>query len=95
MKITKMGIDPEHIAKLRELEKIAKLDCDKCPCCGEAKSFDEYFDENIIDKGIIESSGRELIGKWNNRKLYETTYYRCKTCGAMWESEPYEVLREW
>ena len=97
MKITKMGIDLEIIAQMKEAERIEKLDCDKCPCCGETKTADDYyFNDNIHGKGVDEDcSTRKWVGRRKNKKLYETTFYKCYTCGTRWESEPYEVLREW
>ena len=96
MNIIKHGIDLKFLEKLKEAEHIAKLGCDKCPCCGETKTTnDYYFDEHIISKGI-EDDGvvRKWVGRMKDKKLYETAYYKCLTCGARWESEPYEVLKE-
>ena len=92
MKITKHGVDLEAVAQMKEAERIAKLDCDKCPCCGEAKSaYNYYFEEGVEER----CTSREFVGREKNKKLYETTHYQCYTCGAQWESEPYEVLKEW
>lgn len=93
MKITKMGVDLEIIAQMKEAERIAKLGCDKCPCCGEDKTFDYYWEHGVHNKGI-KSTGASRE-KRKDKKLYEVEHYKCKNCEAEWESEPYEVLREW
>lgn len=64
-----------------------------CPCCGETKQFqiihnkftgrDQFIGVDYIStrtecKGIIRT------------KLICTDVFMCHTCGAKWESDPYE-----
>lgn len=88
MRITKSSKDANRFVVARE---IANIDCDRCPCCGEAKTVDRYRQEGIIGKGI--SNG--LIEKTWVRGLFhmrnmKCNCYKCYSCGAEWESEPYQ-----
>lgn len=97
MKIIKLpdSQDEKKIAKAKALEG-----CNVCPCCGETK---EYFDSNEIMKNIVNKTslrllyeGIECLGEFLHGSLFSfykglfVTRYKCHTCGAEWESEPYK-----
>ena len=89
MKITKLPNEqePKYISKQKALEG-----CYKCPYCGEDSSW-EY---NIMVKGYDEGVEQDEIFAnkkvfINLFKIYKKTTFACHTCGAEWESEPYEV----
>lgn len=87
MKITKTPKQANKFAKARE---IANKGCDRCPCCGETKSWSLYQQEGIDGKGIV----KPLFAKTWTRGIFHKRYlkrdkYKCCTCGAEWESSPY------
>lgn len=95
MKITKLPDlqDEKKIAKAKALEG-----CDKCPCCGETK---EYFDPKELLESIINNTplnlydGIKCLGEFIHGSIFALKYsfvtrYKCHTCGAEWESEPYK-----
>lgn len=86
--------DEKKIAKARALEG-----CNVCPYCGETK---EYFDpkrllESIINNISFEYDGIECLGEFLHGSVFAliknlfVTRYKCHTCGAEWESEPYKI----
>lgn len=88
MKITRTA---EQVARAKKAYETAHKGCYKCPCCGETKSDMAYLNEGTINKGI--SGG--VCKSWASG-IFRTRYmrvdcYSCGTCGAQWESEPYEV----
>lgn len=89
MKITKSNRDNE-LSKMRR--EIANKGCDVCPCCGEKKHNYEYIEEGQSNKGI---SGGYIVKNWCKglfkMKYMQVDCYKCYTCGAEWESDPYEV----
>lgn len=80
--------DPLMIAKKKALEG-----CYKCPFCGEDQMIhpaqtailrnEPYHNEGIawIDYYYI----------YRLFKVYQTEVFKCYTCGAEWESEPYFI----
>lgn len=89
MKITrtKQQIDA---AKMRK--EIANNGCDVCPCCGETKSIRDYMDKRIFFKGIKHSTPYCIDKGFIRIKQFYIDRYECLTCGAKWESEPYEWM---
>ncbi len=88
MKITK----PASVVAMTEAQKIAaNAGCQRCPCCGETKTDVEYMKEDIFNKGIsfglISKTWVEGIFRMKHMK---SDCYKCYTCGAEWESEPYQ-----
>lgn len=82
MKITKLpnSIDPKEKEK-----ELATKGCDKCPCCGETKDWLKN------GAGIMAFPLTTEEVKFFSVKYYDKMYYRCFTCGAEWESEPYNM----
>lgn len=76
MKITKTS---DRAAFLKKAKENANKGCDKCPCCGENyKGFSPliktWYEGGILKKG----------------KHMKIDCYTCESCGAEWESDPYE-----
>ena len=88
MKITKTNKDVNN-SNIRK--KIANQGCYICPCCGETKSFHDYVTESGIFKGILDVTCRNYCKGFFKMKYMQVDCYKCETCGAEWESEPYEV----
>ena len=87
MKITKT---PEQIKREQAIRDKANEGCHVCPCCGESKTDIEYaMNEHRYDKGISVSTAEEWEERFFNLRVHKIDQYRCKTCGAEWESEPY------
>lgn len=88
MRITKTAT---RSAVQQTTKEIANLGCNICPCCGEAKTVMEYFNEGIRNKGIFGGLVCKTLAKGLFRPKYmQADCYSCYTCGAQWESEPYE-----
>lgn len=88
MRITKTAT---HSALQQTAKEIANLGCNICPCCGETKTMMEYFNEGVLNRGVFGG----LVCKTWAQGLFHTKHmqvdcYSCETCGAQWESEPYE-----
>lgn len=64
-------------AQLRTQKEIATLGCETCPCCGAPH-------EGIA---VVRSWAKGFF----KMKNYEVQCYRCKECGAEWESDKYIV----
>lgn len=75
MKITKTS---KRMSELKTAKEIANKGCDKCPCCGE------IYNGLPLEKSWYQ--GR-LFRKGRYMKI---DCYTCDSCGAEWESEPYE-----
>ena len=90
MKITKIAT---KVSELDTKRTTANIGCKICPCCRENKSTLEYVKQDFIIKGI--SSGG-ICKQWAEG-IFKTRHmkidcYKCYTCGAEWESEPYEYV---
>jgi hypothetical protein len=89
MKITRSNYDALNDAQRK---KLANVGCDVCPCCGETKNFLEYFKEGILNKGLSEALTCRNYAEGSFKFRYmQVDCYSCYTCGARWESEPYEI----
>ena len=87
MKITRSGEKAEFF---RQNKAKANAGCNVCPCCGETKSVMEYFSYGITNSGISSGTHKCWCEGFFRIKHMKVDCYSCKTCGAKWESEPYE-----
>lgn len=78
MKITRTAKDVQKIEKRRQK---AREGCDVCPCCGNTDIRCSIYPKYVL-RGFF--------------KLREVRIdrYNCDTCGAEWESEPFEELQD-
>lgn len=95
----KILLGKETIDAWKEEQRKANAGCDKCPGCGETSSFHVVRDnENPIHMaGIFKHNPRTFYaGILGFGKLMRVDRYECKTCGVMWESDPYhdEIPKE-
>ncbi len=88
MKITKTAYKASN---LKSLKQTANFGCNKCPCCGETRAMTiERTPLGFVTKGIqsgIQKTWAEGIFKMKHMKV---DCYSCYTCGAEWESDPYQ-----
>lgn len=61
--------------------KKAKEGCDVCPCCGETKKYYQFSNPFC---GIEERE--EYVSPFTFKKI---AIYKCRTCGAKWQSDKY------
>lgn len=87
MKITKTA---DEVKLSRARIKSANAGCDVCPCCGETKSSMEHFRSGELSKGIVSGLSRTWVTGFFKIKHMKCDCYMCLTCGAKWESDPYE-----
>lgn len=87
MKITRTS---EDCSRFKLAKQAANKGCDKCPCCGETKSTLEYLLKGISDKGIISGVVRTWSEGFFRLRNMKCDHYHCLSCGAMWESDPYQ-----
>ena len=87
MKITKTS-DKAYFLKIAEIN--ANKGCDKCPCCGETNQSIEYLLTGEPNKGIVSGLQKTWAEGFFKIKNMKCDCYHCFTCGAQWESEPYE-----
>lgn len=83
MKITK---DSRDASKLKSDKTRANAGCDVCPCCGENKYCWEY---HSLSRGLSAPISRAWSEGVFKPKFFKVNCYRCNTCGAEWESDPY------
>ncbi len=67
----------------------ANIGCDKCPCCGESKLTLHYIKRGILNKGILQGIEKTWVSLFGMKNM-KCDCYKCCTCGAEWESEPYQ-----
>ncbi len=88
MRITKT---PLQHAAFENARKKANTGCGICPCCGETKSTTDYIKIGILNKGVrkggLNKTWADGIFHMRNMKC---DCYKCYSCGAEWESEPYQ-----
>ena len=88
MRVTRTSQDHEDRMTRKA---IANRGCNVCPCCGETKTVMEYFNDEVLHKGIFGGLTCKSWAKGLFRLKYmQTDCYSCETCGAKWESDPYE-----
>lgn len=87
MRITRTS---DRVTALNNAKRVANMGCDKCPCCGETKRSVDYFIHGEFNKGIVDGLQRSWVQGFFNMKSMKCDCYSCLTCGAKWESEPYE-----
>lgn len=87
MKITKTS---DRVAFLNNAKMVANKGCNRCPCCGETKSSMEYTSIGEWHKGIISGLSKSWVTGLLWMKNMRCDCYSCLTCGAEWESDPYE-----
>lgn len=87
--------------KLDSLEaerRNANKGCHICPSCGEYRQAWQCSEEinpfsfTLNDKGILIESDSGLLKKDHVIYNYCVDRYRCLTCGALWESEPFMLI---
>ena len=76
MKITKY---PDDMDPYKIAEDLARKECKVCPCCGRRENVMERWCDNKKTVGIV------------HRKTINYLSFRCWSCGAMWDSEPFET----
>ena len=87
MRITKSS----KMASREQSEKeIANAGCRKCPCCGEEKTLIQYISEGVSGKGISGGVCKTWAEGFIHMKHMKCDCYHCHTCGAEWESDPYQ-----
>ena len=72
------------------MKNIANAGCDRCPFCGEDKRDIQYFSEGVTNKGISGGVQKSWVEGVFRPRHMKCDCYRCETCGATWESEPYQ-----
>lgn len=77
MKVTKTS---DRASFLKIAKSNANKGCSKCPCCGKAYNrlllppIKTWYEGGFFKKG----------------KSMKVDCYTCDSCGAQWESDPYE-----
>lgn len=84
MKITK---NPNKLSIFEQNKIKANDGCDRCPVCGETR---QWFFDGERSYGISDGIYREFHKGFFFIKSIRVNCYHCDTCGAEWESEPYQ-----
>ena len=77
-------------ANLNMSKQNANIGCNVCPCCGETKDSFNYFAAGKSRKGLLRGLQKTWVEGLFKMKNMKCDCYKCLTCGAEWESEPYE-----
>ena len=87
MKITKYS---NEALKLKTERDNANIGCSICPCCGETNDTLSYIKAGVLNKGIFSGIQRSWVEGFFKMRYMKADCYYCETCGAEWESDPYE-----
>ena len=88
MKITKSS---EVTSSFTAMKATANIGCNVCPCCGETKSWFQYMEEDgVCNKGVSGGLAKSWIEGVFRLRCMKCDCYKCYSCGAEWESEPYQ-----
>lgn len=87
MRITRTSEKTLNLIKARDK---ANKGCQVCPCCGETQSVGDYIAKGFLNRGILSGLCKNHIAGIFKLKYMQIDCYKCYTCGAEWESEPYE-----
>ena len=60
----------------------------ECPHCKETKSEKHYLIESETHKGIVIKNTTTVSPDPMKKRLYKVNYYKCKSCGMEWHSDP-------
>lgn len=92
MKITKNPDKYDMNVYLKE--KVLK-ECYTCPFCGENRKFGISMDKDGVPKshGIQDGIYYNIYVSVSlfKKQLMKVNKFSCTTCGAKWESDPYDV----
>lgn len=73
----------------------ANKGCNVCPCCGESRRWVDCRNNGLLNQGIFHGYGYTKYVSYGflglKSKLMHIDTYTCETCGAKWESDPYET----
>ena len=72
----------EQADALKLNKEKANEGCDRCPCCGRKCSLNGLR---------LPMSNKTWYGGFFKTRHYQIDVYTCSSCGAVWESEPYEI----
>ena len=89
MKITK-GADKLAQEKLNK--ERASIGCNKCPVCGETRKFMDALTKDKKPGGILNATYSTFSKGIFKSRSFRIDHYSCQTCGARWDSEPYEYF---
>ena len=82
---------PNETRERKRQIELANAGCHKCPYCGEQMDLSEALNKGyVLNKGISMYTIQRLYKTGFLKSEYKTvSLYRCLTCGAEWESDPY------
>ena len=72
----------EQADALKLNKEKANEGCDRCPCCGRKCGLNGLR---------LPMSNKTWYGGFLKTRHYQIDTYICSSCGAEWESEPYEI----
>lgn len=83
---------PEDAFYAQRWKRWANAGCEVCPCCGERKTEMEYCEEGVYNKAVSGGTCKRWAKGLFRVRYIQVDRYWCYTCGAEWESEPYEIV---